>query len=49
MILADIRAGETVYIDANVLVYHFSADPQYGAACTNFFDRVPWLVRYQPV
>src|SRR5271154_6508412 len=39
MILAGIGAGETVFVDANVLVYHFSADPQYGAACTDFVRR----------
>jgi predicted nucleic acid-binding protein len=27
-------------VDANIFVYHFSADPAYGAACTAFIKRV---------
>jgi predicted nucleic acid-binding protein len=39
MILADIPAGERIFVDANTLVYHFAADPQYGTACTDFVRR----------
>ena len=39
MILADIPADETVFVDANTLVYHFAADSQFGAACTDFMRR----------
>ena len=39
MIFADIPTGESVFVDANTLVYHFAADPQYGPACTGFVRR----------
>ena len=26
-------------MDANTLIYHFAADPQFGAACTDFVGR----------
>ena len=39
MILKDVLQGESVFVDANTLVYHFAADPQFGAACTDFVSR----------
>jgi predicted nucleic acid-binding protein len=40
MIFTDIPAGAAVFVDANTLVYHFSRDPQLGAACTALLDRI---------
>jgi predicted nucleic acid-binding protein len=40
MILANIPAGVGVFVDANTFVYHFTADAVFGAACTNFLDRI---------
>jgi hypothetical protein len=34
MTFAQIPAGAAVFLDANTIVYHFAADPIYGAACT---------------
>ena len=34
MTFADLGAGETIFLDANLFVYHFVADPLYGAACS---------------
>ncbi len=32
--------GIAVFIDANSLIYHFTNDPSYGAACTQLVKRV---------
>jgi predicted nucleic acid-binding protein len=40
MTFLDIPPGESVFVDANTLVYHFAADAQYGRACTDFVGRV---------
>lgn len=40
MTFADLPAGESVFVDANTLIYHFAADPQYGAACTDLVKRI---------
>ena len=40
MTFADLIAGEAIFLDANPFVYHFVADPQYGAACSQLFQRV---------
>jgi len=40
MTFADLGAGETIFLDANLFVYHFVADPLYGAACSQFLQRV---------
>lgn len=40
MIFADLADGDSVFLDANVLVYHFAADLQFGAACTDFVKRI---------
>jgi len=45
MILADIPQGASVFVDANTLVYHFTADPQYGQARTDFVGRQPLAYR----
>jgi predicted nucleic acid-binding protein len=40
MTFHDIPAGVTVFVDANALIYHFTAHPTYGAACTALLERV---------
>ena len=40
MKLADIPAGTTVFVDANILIFGLTLDPSYGAACEIFLDRV---------
>ncbi len=40
MIFADLLAGASVFLDANTLLYHFTADPQFGAACTELVERI---------
>jgi predicted nucleic acid-binding protein len=40
MTLADIPAGETVFIDANIFILSFRPDPVLGTACEAFLRRV---------
>jgi predicted nucleic acid-binding protein len=40
MTFDDIPAGQAVFVDANPLIYHFSAHPKYGAACTSLVERM---------
>ena len=40
MTFADIPAGAAVYLDANSLVYHFTSEPKYGAACTQLVKQI---------
>jgi predicted nucleic acid-binding protein len=40
MTFADLQAGDSVFVDANTLVYHCTLDPANGAACTNLLDRI---------
>jgi predicted nucleic acid-binding protein len=40
MTFGQIPAGTTVFLDANSLVYHFTNDPVYGAACTHLVQQV---------
>jgi predicted nucleic acid-binding protein len=40
MILTDLVDGESVFLDANILVYHFAPHPQYGKACHDLIQRV---------
>ena len=40
MRLADLAAGATIFVDANILVYALSSHPIYGASCDLFLDRV---------
>jgi predicted nucleic acid-binding protein len=40
MTLADIPAGATVFVDANILIFAVTGHPTYGAACDVFLDRV---------
>jgi hypothetical protein len=40
MIFADLQAGDSVFVDANTLVYHFSAHAAFGPACTQLLQRI---------
>lgn len=40
MTFNDIRAGEAVFLDANVLVYAASPHPVHGPACVGLLDRI---------
>jgi predicted nucleic acid-binding protein len=40
MIFTDLPAGAPVFLDANALLYHFTADPKHGAACTDLVERI---------
>lgn len=40
MIFRDIPGGASVFLDANVLVYHFIAHNTYGASSTDLLDRM---------
>jgi hypothetical protein len=39
MIFTDLPVGETVFIDANTLVYHCSRHAQFGMECTDLMGR----------
>jgi predicted nucleic acid-binding protein len=40
MIFADLLAGDSVFVDANILIYHFAPDPTFGAACQQLMQRI---------
>jgi len=40
MTFTDLRGGASVFLDANTLLYHFTADPKHGDACTDLVERV---------
>jgi len=40
MTFADLVAGESVFIDANTLIYHFGPHPTFGAACNQLIGRI---------
>jgi predicted nucleic acid-binding protein len=35
-----IPLGTAVFLDANTVIYHFTAHPQYGIACTRLLERI---------
>ncbi len=35
-----IPLGATIFLDANTLIYHFTNDPKYGAACTQLIKQI---------
>lgn len=39
MNFTSIPTGAAVFVDANVLIYHFTNDPKYGIACTQLIKR----------
>ena len=40
MILTDLVDGDSVFLDANILVYHFAPHPQFGHTCHDLVQRV---------
>lgn len=40
MTFVDLAAGESVFVDANTLIYHCTLDPAHGRACTDLLDRI---------
>ena len=40
MTFVDLVAGESVFLDANTLVYHFTQEPLHGASCTHLLQRI---------
>ena len=40
MTFADLKTGDSVFLDANPLVYNFTADAAYGTACTQLLQRI---------
>ncbi len=40
MTFADIANGASVFVDANTFVYYLAADPVFGPACKQFFERI---------
>jgi predicted nucleic acid-binding protein len=40
MIFTDLPVAAPVFVDANMLLYHFTADPRFGAACTDLVERI---------
>jgi predicted nucleic acid-binding protein len=40
MTFADLLPGESVFVDANTLVYHFAAHATFGVPCTQLLHRI---------
>ena len=40
MTFADLQKGHPAFLDANILIYHFTNHPKYGAACTRLIERM---------
>jgi predicted nucleic acid-binding protein len=40
MTFADLVGGDSVFVDANTLIYHCTLDPVFGPACTGLLDRI---------
>lgn len=40
MTFANLVAGESLFIDANIFVYHFAPDPILGPACSQLIQRI---------
>jgi predicted nucleic acid-binding protein len=40
MILADLAAGDSVFVDANIFVFHFGPDPAYGPPCGQLVQQI---------
>jgi hypothetical protein len=39
MIFADLASGDSVFVDANTLIYHFGPHPAFGTACRQMLQR----------
>jgi predicted nucleic acid-binding protein len=40
MIVADLVAGDSIFVDANILVYHFGPHPTLGPVCHQLIQRI---------
>jgi predicted nucleic acid-binding protein len=40
MILADLAVGDSVFLDANIFVFHFGPDPVFGPACGHLVQQI---------
>jgi predicted nucleic acid-binding protein len=40
MTLAQLRTGESVFVDANIFVFHFAPDPTLQAGCSQLLSRI---------
>jgi hypothetical protein len=40
MTLDQVPAGAPVFVDANILVYHFQPHPKFGAECQRLIERI---------
>jgi predicted nucleic acid-binding protein len=40
MIFADLASGDSVFVDANTLIYHFGPHPTFGTACRQLVGRI---------
>jgi predicted nucleic acid-binding protein len=40
MTFDDLVAPADVFVDANTFIYHFTSDPNWGAACTRLLERI---------
>jgi predicted nucleic acid-binding protein len=40
MSFGNLQTGDAVFLDANILIYHFTNHPQYGMACTLLIERI---------
>src|SRR2546423_12515183 len=40
MTFAELPAGDSIFLDANPLVYHFAPDPIFGAPCSQSLARI---------
>ena len=40
MIFDDLQAGASVFLDANIPIYHFTNHAKYGAPCTRLLERI---------
>jgi predicted nucleic acid-binding protein len=40
MIFADLATGDSVFVDANTLIYHFGPHPTFGTACRQLMQRI---------
>lgn len=40
MIFTQIASGESVFLDANTLIYHFANELTFGPACVQLLERI---------
>jgi predicted nucleic acid-binding protein len=40
MIFADLVLGDSIFLDANTLIYHFTTNPRFGPACSDLLRRI---------